>query len=452
MPYTDDDFDRDPFALGGSVGADGANDPGDVIKAQVLLGNTGDFPLDELGAPTGWPSSGLTDGIRAVQRRHGLTVDGVMLPMVDGAVGPNGEGETLAATQLDLDGRLDGHVVPSPAESEEYFSAQNRFGGDGKPAVRISTAESRAGRDLPRGVLLPEILSDPPDPAPAFAPGQQVAFAPAWALAAGVATRVGGPHLPNLLRGLGTMAPAAALPLHGDSPADDQASGAALPESRGPEVPPPDEQARRTGPSPRRGQIVIAEDGRRLQVPALTGWADDLNQSDRGFAEALAAALVLQDDRLRTGGSRGDAWTQQGINITIEECLKLAKAEFPGFKVNHIFGGNEDGGGPAIKEEHVWNFDGQGEQQRSGSRRPDFTFELARNIALRLRYNTATTDAQGNPVPREQAAEKGIRDLAQDDVMHAAPKFPRGSSEADMRALARAECRKALDETRRQFD
>src|SRR3546814_11126854 len=98
--------DDDLFRLSGSVGEQGDNDRQDVIKAQILFGNSGHFDLPGLGGPTGWPSEGLTRGMRGYQKDRGLTVDGIMLP----------GGETLDSLNSELGDRLAGEAVPTPDE------------------------------------------------------------------------------------------------------------------------------------------------------------------------------------------------------------------------------------------------------------------------------------------------------------------------------------------------
>jgi peptidoglycan hydrolase-like protein with peptidoglycan-binding domain len=75
--FADDDS---MFALGDSVGENGANDRLDVAKVQVVLHNEGRFDLDRSDGPTGYFSSPLAEAIRQRQADHGLADDGVLLP------------------------------------------------------------------------------------------------------------------------------------------------------------------------------------------------------------------------------------------------------------------------------------------------------------------------------------------------------------------------------------
>jgi len=102
----DDALSDDPFILGGSVGHAGENDRADVIKAQVLFGNTGHYDLAALGAPTGWPGASLEQAMRRFQKERGLQVDGLMLP----------QGETLQTLRDELGDSLKGYRVPGPQD------------------------------------------------------------------------------------------------------------------------------------------------------------------------------------------------------------------------------------------------------------------------------------------------------------------------------------------------
>lgn len=85
---------RNPFRLAGSVGRSGENRRDDVIKAQLVLAETGDYRLPDPGMPTGWPGGELERAVIRAQKRLGLQPDGVLLPLADGAVGADGSGET----------------------------------------------------------------------------------------------------------------------------------------------------------------------------------------------------------------------------------------------------------------------------------------------------------------------------------------------------------------------
>lgn len=104
------------------------------------------------------------------------------------------------------------------------------------------------------------------------------------------------------------------------------------------------------------------------------------------------------------------------------------------------------------KEEHLWNHNADGYPQQTGSRRPDITFEVARNIALRIRNNTVDVYADGRPKPREVTAGQGIEALAGDDVFVMAGKARRGTSDKDIRSEADRFCRDLAIQVRQKFE
>ncbi|MFN4165726.1 MAG: glycoside hydrolase family protein [Ferrovibrio sp.] len=117
--------DDDLFRLVGSVGEQGDNDRQDVIKAQILLGESGYFNLPGLGGPTGWPSGGLSRGMRNYQKDRGLTVDGIMLP----------GGETVQSLNSELGDRLAGHAVPKPDEVDRQHAERAQQLAQGEPTA-----------------------------------------------------------------------------------------------------------------------------------------------------------------------------------------------------------------------------------------------------------------------------------------------------------------------------
>jgi hypothetical protein len=204
--------------------------------------------------------------------------------------------------------------------------------------------------------------------------------------------------------------------------------------------------------SQQRGRVVIAEDGKPVQVPPLEAWADELDPDDRTFAEALNDAVALEMAKTGADDKRGHPQTRREINIYIASCLKALKKELPGFSVEHFAGGTRDGDGKVyMKEEHIPNPRDDDKPQQTGSRRPDMTFDVARNIALRVRANTADVYADGRFKPREVRAGDGINALAEDDVLGMAGKAKRGASDEDIKSEADKFCRDLALETRKKF-
>jgi hypothetical protein len=167
----------DPFRFKGSVGLGGDNFRDDVIRAQVLLGNSGDYDLASLGAPTGWPGGELWRGIRKYQKRKGLTVDGILQPVGADGVGEDGVGETVSALRDDLGTAFDGRRVPTPEEVDRHYNGPVRSdGGKENAAAQLEIAlrdESGTSPHYPLGTV-----SDADYPSqPEWRDGAQVAQA-----------------------------------------------------------------------------------------------------------------------------------------------------------------------------------------------------------------------------------------------------------------------------------
>lgn len=424
----------DLFSFAGSVGRFGDNDRQDVIKAQALLANAGYYDLPEPGMPTGWPGGALDRALIRFQKDHGLEPDGTLMPLGPSGVTETGVGETAQTLKLQLFDRLQRHVAPTVAEVDRFY--RGRRPGEPGPAtdVALRSADGDVSNGEPVGVK--PVMSDEPPPSQ-FEPkaGDQTAFlAPAVQIGARVI-----PQIPNLLRGLGVLAPAATLPLAGDS--QNPAERPDFDATRPPDPTQPEEDRQQQDfAKPQRGRIIIAEDGKELHVPPLGAWANDLTSEDRQIADAINDALA-EEMALRPGGSRGNAHTQEGVNVAIQECLKALKDVLPEAEINHIAGGNKRGEAKddALNEEHLWEFDGHGNPVRKGSNRSDWTLVIARNIATALRGNTYNTQG-GNIADRETTAKDGINSKAPDDQMVMVEKHGGARSLADIRRDAYKAC------------
>jgi hypothetical protein len=169
----------DPFRFTGSVGPGGDNFRKDVIRAQVLLGNSGDYDLASLGAPTGWPGGELWRGIRKYQKRKGLAADGFLLPVGEAGVGADGVGETVSALQDDLGDSFTGRRVPTPKEVDRHYDEGERRRSkdeeNGPPLSEIAVrSEDGAALQYPLGTVVGD--ADFPAP-PEWRDGAQVAQA-----------------------------------------------------------------------------------------------------------------------------------------------------------------------------------------------------------------------------------------------------------------------------------
>jgi peptidoglycan hydrolase-like protein with peptidoglycan-binding domain len=439
-----DNSSNDLFSFTGSVGRFGNNDRADVIKAQALLANAGYYELPEPGMPTGWPGGELIRALTRFQKDHGLEADGMLLPLGLGGVTQNGVGETLFTLQDKLGDRLQRFAPPSVQEVDRFYRGP-RWGEDRPPTdVVLRTADGGSGE----GIGLKPVMSDAPPEQIEPKAGEQTAF---LAPAVQVGTRVI-PQIPNLLRGLGVLAPAASLPLSGDS--QTPAEKPDLDAQRPPEPAQPEEDRQQQDfAKPQRGRIIIAEGGKELQVPPLGAWADELSPEDRQIADALNDAFATEM-ALHTGGSRGNALTQEGVNMAVEECVKIAREIFPDATVEHLFGGNPDGRADrdALKEEHLWNYDENGKFLRQGSNRPDFGIAVARDIVEMVRGNTFDSDGAGNPDDRETTARDGIKAKTPGERMVMLEKQGPAMTEPEFRRSAREACRAAFMELREDWE
>lgn len=184
--------DNELFSFSGSVGPNGENRREDVIKAQILLGNSGHYRIAGKGAPTGWPGNELFRSIRAFQKEKGLQVDGLLLPPAPQGVDRNGIGETLVTLRADLGDKLAGYTAPTPEEVDAYYESEARFSGvpdDGDkpmpPPWHILLYDGNAKTTQPVGVKLTssvkprDIRSDAGPPTPQWRDGQHLAMASA---------------------------------------------------------------------------------------------------------------------------------------------------------------------------------------------------------------------------------------------------------------------------------
>jgi len=135
--FLGDLFSGDLFSFGGSVGRNGDNDRGDVIKAQTLLADAGYLDLPAPGIPTGWPGDGLTRAITKLQKDNGLEADGLLLPMPQGRVAENGVGETLHLLQQQGGSHLKHRPAMTPQQVDSYWQTPRSAEGE----VQVAEAQ-----------------------------------------------------------------------------------------------------------------------------------------------------------------------------------------------------------------------------------------------------------------------------------------------------------------------
>lgn len=449
----------DLFSFSGSVGRFGANDRQDVIKAQALLANAGYYDLPTPGMPTGWPGGELTRALTRFQKDHGLEPDGTLLPLGPFGVAENGAGETLATLRDKLSGHLEGFAPPSVQEADEFYRDLPKLADEGMPATAVRLQSGDGSRAEYPG--LKEVRSDAPSPDYELQPGQQEARAPSPSARppqrrlepSRPSPLQPSPLTPGQPRTLPQEPYGPYLPIPRDRiPAEWLPERPIIPQ---PQIPPPQNGNGITGKlppienrpnAPGLGRIVIAEDGKELYVPPLGTWAKDLSPEDRQVADGLSEAFAIAMAR---PGSRGDEWTQKGVDMYIQGCLEAAKKDLPELAKNlaHVAGGTADGEGiTKRKEEYLANVI-NGLRTRLGSGRSDFTLEFARNVVLRFRANTTSKRADGvtNTTDEQNRLENMDRlTLGNGDYVAEFPKFPEGMSDAEMKKQARKACRDEL--------
>jgi peptidoglycan hydrolase-like protein with peptidoglycan-binding domain len=444
----------DLFSFAGSVGRFGDNNRDDVIKAQALLANAGYYDLPAPGMPTGWPGGELNRALTRFQKDHGLDPDGTLLPLGPFGVGENGVGETAQTLKLQLFDRLQRHAAPTVAEVDRFY--RGRRPGEPEPATNVAlrSADGDGGSGDPVGVK-PVTMSDEPQDGYEPKPGQQEARGPGL--------RPTPPRLqparPPILSNPPTAPrPEAAPPQHGPFP--QPAPGERIPDEWLSErsiikrlqepspYAPKQEAAPKQDDAPQRGRIIIAEDGKELHVPPLGAWAKELSPEDRQIADTINNALA-EEMAIKHGGSRGSEHTQEGVNAGIQGCLEALRDALPEAEIRHIAGGNPEGKADkeALKEEHLWEFDEDGNPVRKGSNRSDWTIVVARSIAAAVRGNTYDTQG-GGIADRESNAEDGINSKTEGDQMVMVEKHGGARSEADIRRDAYERCYKAAQEIR----
>ena len=454
----------DLFSFAGSVGRFGDNNRDDVIKAQALLANAGYYDLPEPGMPTGWPGGELNRALIKFQKDHGLEADGTLLPLDPAGVTETGVGETVQALQDELGVRLKGLAAPNVQEADDFYRDLPKLAGEGVPATDVHLQSDDGNRVEYPG--LKKVRSDAPPSYYELRPGQQEARAPG---PGGVRTAPQ-PARPPMAR------PPATTPLQ-PPPSTPPQYGPFLPipreripdewlekpsPLRPPQIPPPQNDTGPTGKpppivnrpdAPGLGRIIIAEDGKELYVPPLGAWADDLSPEKRQIAEGLSDAFITEM-ALHTGGSRGNALTQEGVNIAIRECMDIAQEIFPDAEITHVFGGNQDGNADrdSLREEHLWQYDENGNRVHRGSRRPDFGILVARSVVEMVRGNTFDSDGKGNPVDRESSARDDIGGKTEGEQMAMFEKQGKHMTADEFRHNVREVCRDKMEKLRGDWE
>jgi peptidoglycan hydrolase-like protein with peptidoglycan-binding domain len=443
-----------PFRFTGSVGPGGDNFREDVIRAQLLLGNSGDYDLASLGAPTGWPGGELWRGIRKYQKRKGLTADGILLPVGADGVDEDGAGETIYALRDDLGSAFADRRAPTPEEVDRHYEEGERRRSHGEEdAAPLSEIAIRGENGvLPQYPL--GTVSDADDPSPPeWRDGAQVAqalllrpiSAPPVGLAGGqpqspypheqpevkAAARQleqlfdnAGVNLTNLLDAAQAAwtegksrdprlsdAEQAALNM---MPVD----GAAKAASKTPPLVPPKVDDQLEGRPAEEQQAYIE----KLIPPEMKEWHEGLEP----FDQELARQLLIVMNR------RGDETTQRGNAIFVKNYLEVFAQEFGHVrgKIKHV-GGARDDKDDNVKEELLKDAD---TESVKGGSWADISFQFASHIAeamnetgesdQRNRINTQTMQkSRPVPVADERRTEVNLRRNAEGQPVAGFPKL-----------------------------
>lgn len=417
----------DPFRFSGSVGLGGDNFRDDVIRAQVLLGNSGDYDLAALGAPTGWPGGELWRGIRKYQKRKGLTVDGILQPVGADGVDEDGVGETVYALRSDLADAFAGRRVPTPKEVDRHYEQPDpRSQGEDASASVAEIAVRGEDGAMPQ-YPLGTVASDADYPSqPEWRDGAEVAqAAPYWApprpmpppgvtygtpqspyphedptvKAAGrqlqwmVNTAINNasgklsdmydtaqaawtegksrdPRLSDADRAAFTNVPGD-IPLPPSRPISDADQAA----TRTPPLVPPKMDDRLEG-RPAEEQEAYVE---KLIPPEMKEWIEGLEPFDQELAREL---LLVFNNK---GGRRGDEATRLGNAELVKAIMEDLKQQRPeiGAYAEHVRGARRPDeknelGYAEVPEEYIKGRDSGGPV---GATWPDFTIKYARQLA-----------------------------------------------------------------------
>lgn len=483
--------DANPLMFSGSVGRYGDNTRADVIRAQVLLANAGYFALPYPGVPTGWPGEGLHRAITRLQKDAGAEQDGLILPVPRDGVSETGVGETARILTDAVGDRLHGRRLPTPEEADDFWDSWRPTQGEHMPAskIEIVTTRHHAETGLPPGTILSDVYDEVPAllkagqrEAKSGAPARTTSRPNTPSLPVVPRAPVGVPspspvpefrqgpdpvqsrqpitpltreqqqqiqewlqHSSDPMRsffdrqGMGHPADKRSRPPSGDIhyPADHDVQ-------RHPDFPQPEEDLQAADfARPQRGHIVISDNGEEVFVPPLLPWADALSPERRQIADAFNAAFHLELRKTGSGGGRGGAWTQEGINTLIKSCLEeFERHPALSGKITHVAGGKSGKTNLKLREEHLWNYDRFGGKVRRGSRRADLVFEYAGRVVERLRGNTVDTKRGGEALTRrEQEAADGIRSLAEDEIFFSVGKWKKGTGQDILKKDADAICR-----------
>ncbi len=462
LPFSEN---TDPFSFSGSVGRNGDNDRADVIKAQMLLSSMGEYDLPAPGVPTGWAGEPLFRAIGKVQKANGLPVDGLLLPLRGGAVGENGEGETLMSLQGLLGDRLRGQAIPTPQQVDGFFEAYARDPDapppyvtkeirGGEPALTVQTKEVRRPTPGPHVQLRDASMTDEAPLSPPVA-GEQTAALPMalmaapYLLGAGVLGMGASQYWQQQQKNRGESFTPPSRPM-GDVENAQTAT---------PPLQPPKVDTSLQG----RPAAEKLPDGERLIPPETKDWISGLPPAQQPVAEGLAGIIV----EAHQFGPRGSPETEQATQIVTQVCFnQLQKRPDLAGKLFHVAGSYDLETGERMTEEWVprQNIpkEERGGERLKGGVHVDSSFgpsidEADKDSPYWARMQTVDFskradehDPEGR-YRREKEADARLLENMRTGVAEWARKMRPGETEAQYEAYAKNRCNRMWDKLEAQL-
>ncbi len=426
----------------------------DIARLEAILANSGDYSLERTQGPTGYWGLALDKGIRAYQQRNGLAVDGVLRP----------DGPTIRHMADAFGATLAGHSPPTPEDIDRHHEAVGTDAPDviawRKPGVDFSAVPGLPAVDqeadasnarLMRAMLRTgEIEGYAPLMKQAIDQGGKRALAEVADLAKKLdeaqpglggrfASTVTGHLTEEQIAALGIERPSAQPPgtvqtaqAFGDTgfaatlgllgalgaakrAADDTAKIVGTPGFT-----PADQPAKPADAPPPALVDVPIHTGGEAPVPGASGTVETLPAAQQARKEKFIGDLVDEvmphifehhsgefygeEGEEKREDMRAGKRATQSNNIGAEALKEVIEESGCAELIKHTGGASENGEYQKYLKEKIVD-------TLTGPRRADLTAELVEDktgIVSRMHINTVTTDALGNPIPREAAAGEAI--------------------------------------------
>lgn len=494
------------FDLEDWVGPGHPSGRGDIAKLEGILANSGDYSLERTQGPTGYWGLALDQGIRAYQKRNGLAVDGVLRP----------GGPTIRHMESALGGRLEGYLPPTPDDIDRHHDAIGTDAGDviawRRPRVdfqsvpclpQIDQEADASNARLVRAMLRTnDIDGFAPLMKDAIDQGGLRAFAEVADLTGKLdAAQPGlGGRFASAVTGLLSAQQIAALGLKTEPappPGTMQVAmmrraemlrrpGEDLLEGGGGGGGPTGAAIGLGGITKKLGEMLLGPPGRTpdetagkptvlpgptpalLDVPLHTGSSEPAptnilpnippptdkqkeifaGEFGKAFGEILPAIIYADGQQ----DNRGTDETVTGNNIIARACMKRAGMSPLAGMIEHTNGASKNGEGEKyLKEKTVDTAPSGGD---SPFRRTDNTFALkdGKTIIAETHINSATTNADGAPIPRESAQIRDVAKAVGEKFVRAMRKFRKGDDEQAYYDEAFKVCDEAMTELEKAYE